>query len=314
MNTGMVSDVERFATRDGPGIRTVVFMKGCNMRCGWCHNPEGLGFGAELLYDKKRCIGCGMCASVCPTGAHAVANGLHELDRSLCKACLRCVNMCCTGALQSAGRTYTVEELFSLLLEDAPYYRHSGGGVTISGGEPLCQAAFVGVLLKRLCQEGIHTALETNLSLGWEKLEPLLADTRLLMFDLKHMDEEKHLHHTGVPLETVLSNAKRVAHKKIPVIVRTPVIAGVNDDEKTIRAIAGFLKQHLDGSLLYYELLTYHPMGTDKAAKLGSWERSRPMQAAPRERMHALACAAAECGIPVRIDAAVWNGSQEGKA
>lgn len=308
MKTGMVFDVERFATKDGPGIRTVVFMKGCNMRCSWCHNPEGLCFRPELLYDEKKCIHCGMCAAVCPNSAHAVQKGRHGFERSLCKACLHCAQVCCTGALQAAGKAYSADKLLQVLMQDAPYYKHSGGGVTISGGEPLCQADFVGILLKKLCDAGIHTALETNLSLEWLKIEPLLNDTRLLMFDLKHMDEQAHLRHTGVSLQPVLKNARLVAQKQLPLIVRTPVVAGINDDAETIWAIAGFLKQTFESQLMYYELLTYHPMGTDKAVKLGNKERNRPLRAPSRERMQELARAALCCGVPLRIDGAVWNG------
>lgn len=307
MNSGMIFDVERFATRDGPGIRTVVFMKGCNMRCSWCHNPEGLGFRAELLYDAQKCIGCGACAEVCPSGAQAARDGLHSFDRELCQGCLRCAAACCSGALQTAGRKYTIDELMRVLFQDAPYYKSSGGGVTVSGGEPLCQADFVGALLRELCAAGIHTALETNLSLEWERIERTLNDTRLLMFDMKHIDEQAHRLHTGVSLKPVLENARRAAATEIPAIVRTPVVPGVNDDAATIRGVAGFLRDTFGGRLSYYELLTYHPLGTDKAVKLGLDGRSRPLTAPSREKMRELARSAAETGLPVRIDGAGWQ-------
>lgn len=307
MKSGIVFDVERFATKDGPGIRAVVFMKGCNMRCDWCHNPEGLSFQAELLYDAQRCIGCGACVQVCPQGAHVMNPGTHGIDRSLCTSCLRCAAVCCSGALQVVGKAYTVDSLMRVLMQDALYYRNSGGGVTISGGEPLCQIDFICALLEKLCAAGIHTALETNLSVEWSMIDRALKYTCLLMFDLKHINGQAHCLHTDVLLEPVLANARRVAETEIPVIVRTPVVPGVNDDAETIRRIAGFLKKTFEAQLLYYELLTYHPMGTNKAVKLGMEELSRPLKVPTRERMRALACAAAETGVSVRIDGTCWQ-------
>ena len=299
MKTGMVFDVERFATKDGPGIRTVVFMKGCNMRCSWCHNPEGLCFSPELLYDEKKCMNCGMCAGVCSNGAHAAQAGRHVFDRSLCKACLRCTQVCCTGALQTAGREYTADELLKLLLQDAPYYKYSGGGVTFSGGEALCQKDFVAEVAAACRAEGLETDIETNLFHKFDEIKLVLEKMTLIMADIKLMDCDAHMKWTGVPNELILENAKKLGELGIPIIFRTPLIPGVTDTEENLIDTAKFVAQI--PNVLYYELLNFNPLGADKYTALRMDNQFRSAKPLPKARLAQIEAALKDCGVNIKI-------------
>lgn len=305
MQQGMIFDIQRFSTADGPGIRTTAFFKGCNLHCPWCHNAEGLHFERQLLFDPTKCIGCGACASVCRKNAHGMGPNGHVIDREKCVSCMMCASVCFSGALEVAGKEYTADELAAVLQEDQAFYQKSGGGVTLSGGEVLCQGAFASAVLQKLQAMNIHTAIESNLSLPWEKIWPVLRHCDLVMADIKCMDSARHRQAVGLGNETILSNIQRAAEEKIPLLIRTPVIPGFNDDVQEIAAIARFLK-NIPG-LLYYELLSYHPLGSDKPAMLGSPVVPLPLKPPSRETMHALAAAAACEHISVRVDGNQYN-------
>jgi pyruvate formate lyase activating enzyme len=260
---GIVTEIERFSLKDGPGIRTTVFLKGCNMRCAWCHNPETLSLRPQLLWYPEKCIGCGACTQVCPTGARSKddAGGL-SLQPEKCNSCGRCANECFSGALVLSGKEMTVEEVMEEIRQDLPYYRNSGGGVTLSGGEVAVQPQFALALLQALHREGISTALETNMLAPWEVYEPLLKETDLLMFDIKLFQDQLHKKWTGVSNQSILENSAKAA-KMLPYLVRTPVIPGVNDNPEEIGSIARFLSG-LGGEMLYYELLRFNPLGESK--------------------------------------------------
>ena len=297
-STGQVFDVERFSTRDGFGIRTTAFLKGCNLHCDWCHNREGIAPEMQLAYRPERCTGCGACAAVCPSEAQQFQNGVHTLERSRCVRCFRCTQVCFSGALEQVGKTWTVEELVETLATDQPYFQTSGGGVTLSGGEVMCQLDFAIRVLTELKKRGIHTAIETNLAVPWDWYEQILPWTDLIMADVKTMDAAVFAQHIGHGFERVLDNTARLLRQNREVIIRTPVVPGINANPEEIRRIARFLKEAKN--LLYYELLSYHPMGCEKAAMLGE---TIPLYETPQpEQMQLLGNTAAATGLKVWVD------------
>lgn len=298
---GLIFDIERFSTADGPGIRTVVFFKGCNLRCSWCHNPESIRTFPELELNVSDCIGCGLCIKACSEHAHLWEQE-HLLLRDRCKQCFRCSEICPAQALKQAGQWMTVEDCMAQIRQDIPFYRHSGGGVTLSGGEVLLQSTFAAKLLSQCRQEGIHTAIESNLCFPKSHLDAMLPWLDLVMADIKHMDPEKHRSGTGSSNEQVLKNLEYLDQQGIPVIVRTPVIPGFNEDPENMKKTAEFLRhqQHLQ----YYELLSYNPMGNDKRKRFGY---EVPEISIPdRAQMRCLAGIARERGLPVWIDGTIF--------
>ena len=289
-NKGLIFDIQRFSTTDGPGIRTVVFLKGCSMQCFWCHNPEGINAEEELEYNKSRCINCGQCIEVCPQHAHFYTEeGLHEFDRSKCNLCMLCVEECDAGALRKVGKEYTIEECFSEIAEDIPFYKRSGGGVTLSGGEPLLQAGYIKKLLKRCKEEGIHTAIESNLSLPWNSLQTILPYVDLVMVDIKHMDNHKHIEGTECSNQKILENLKMLNNQQVQLIVRTPVIPGFNDTRENISQTVDFL--YGMQNLMYYELLSYNALGCEKAPRIGAEQRKLlPLKKGKLYELASIAC------------------------
>ncbi len=304
MNKGLIFDIERFATADGPGIRTVVFFKGCNLHCYWCHNPESLRCFPEVEYTQEECLGCGACAAVCPHGCHTVTAEGHVFRRTECVHCMACVERCPVSALKEIGRPVTVEECMAQIRADAPFYARSGGGVTLSGGEVLLQSEFAGSLLRQCRDEGIHTAIETNLSLDRSCLERLVPCLNLVMADVKHMDSDAHRAATGAGNERVLDNLRWLDDRGIDLIVRTPVIPGFNNTVENMENTAAFLSGLKN--LRYYELLSYNPMGNGKRGRLGY--PVTEIAVPDREQMRLLARHALLCRRPVRVDGREYTG------
>ena len=295
---GRIFDVERFSTKDGPGIRTVAFLKGCNLHCTWCHNPEGIQPVMELGFDIDRCTGCGACTAVCQAMAHSMNGGIHSIDRSACTRCMACTKVCFSGALRQIGREVSALALAEELAIDLPYYEASGGGVTLSGGEVLCQAPFAAEVLALCRKRGIHTAVETNLSLPWKNSLPVFEQADLVMADLKTVYPQTQEQYIGGNLALILQNLERLLALGKPVIIRTPIIPGVNDTLGEISAIARLLCT--SPYVMYYELLSYHPLGESKTQLIG---QHSPVFATPKaERMAELAHAAHSCGVAVHVD------------
>jgi pyruvate formate lyase activating enzyme len=275
---GVVTTIQRFSLSDGPGIRSTVFFKGCNMRCAWCHNPETLLAQSQLHLYPEKCTGCGACLAVCPSGARrAGENGIEQIS-ALCTACGACAAVCFSGALSVSGTEMSVEEILNEVLQDRAYYERSGGGVTISGGEVLAQPEFALELLKALKAEGVSTAIETNFCFPFPLIETLLPHIDLFMIDLKLLDETAHKRWTGLSNRLVLQNIEALDQTGKPFIIRTPLIPGVNDNSAEIARIAEFLSafKHLE----YYEMLNFNPLGASKYKSLGienPFESARPL-------------------------------------
>ena len=276
---GLISNIQRFSTQDGPGIRTTVFLKGCPLRCPWCHNMETWTQRPSLLYYDKDCARCGLCAAVCPHAVHALTEAAHSLDRARCTQCGLCARECPTGALELRGEWLTPSELLPRLLRDREFYAQSGGGVTFSGGEALLQFDFVRECIALAKQENLHVCLDTS---GWGgRAHELAADVELYLWDVKHTDPVAHEALTGVPLAPILQSLRRVDASGGRTRLRCPIIPGINDTDSHVLAVADIANSltHLQG----VDLVPYHALGLVKSAALGLSAREYPRLTAERK-------------------------------
>jgi len=264
--TAMIFDIQRFCLHDGPGIRTTVFFKGCPLRCGWCQNPESLRREPELAFLKSRCSGCGDCVGACPEGAITM-NGAIRIEHNACKACGKCAEFCTPGALRIVGRKWSAGELAEEVFRDKDYFSESGGGVTLSGGEPLTQAVFVSKFCERMKHEGIDVLVETCGKFRWDSVVSLFPLVDMVYYDLKIMHPERHKLYTGVNNCTILDNFTRLTEMGRSVQARMPVIPGVNDDVENITATARFLRERGHSTV---HCLPFHSMGTSKLEAIDS--------------------------------------------
>jgi pyruvate formate lyase activating enzyme len=265
--TGIIFNIMRYSIYDGPGIRTTVFLKGCPASCCWCHNPESISGDVQLIYREDRCLHCGDCAAVCPNGAVSVENGNIVTEREICRSCGACAEVCYAEARELVGRTMTVREVMEEISKDTPFFQESGGGVTFSGGEPLQQHEFLLELLKACRRRGIHTAVDTSGYAPPEILQRVGECTDLFLFDLKLMDQVRHRKYTGISNGMILENLKELAFREMPVIIRVPVVPGINDSQENIREIGRFIKTL--PNINEIELLPYHAAGVGKYQRLG---------------------------------------------
>ncbi len=295
---GLITNIQRFSIHDGPGIRTTVFMKGCNLHCFWCHNPEDIRPYPEIQFFPERCIACGVCVERCEHNAHALLNNVHIYLRERCHTCGACTETCYAGGVVSVGKLLDVETAMAEIRQDAAFYASSGGGVTLSGGEPLLQLDFAVELLTACRAEGIHTAIETAANFPWARIEAILPLVDVVMMDIKHLDSARHQQATGVPNQRILANARQLGKQSQPLIVRTPVIPGFNDSVEAISAIANFVATL--PNLLSYELLPYHPMAQSKYDSLGLDYKAADLKPPTKAKMTELAEVAALAKVPVR--------------
>ena len=268
----IIFDVQRFSVHDGPGIRTLVFFKGCPLCCLWCQNPESLDPQPEIAFYPDTCIMCGECREACETGALALEDPA-RIDRDLCRRCASCAEVCPAGSLQQVGSPYTPEELLGEVLKDRAFYESSGGGVTLSGGEPLLRTAFLRRFLPLCRAQGVHTAMETCGHAPWEHLEALLPHLDLVLYDLKAIDPEVHRRITGRDNRLILANLERLKTLGRALQVRVPVVPIMTAAPDNLGAIAAYLERL---RIEHVCLLPYHSMGEGKIARVGA-ERLRPL-------------------------------------
>lgn len=295
---GLVLNIMHFALHNGPGIRTTVFLKGCPLHCWWCHNPESQRHEAEVIYFEERCVRSGDCVHACPHGALHLEQGQLIHDPLRCQHCAECVSACSTSARELAGRWMTVPDVMAEVSKDQVFFDESGGGITVSGGEPLMQAGFVESLLAVCRARRIPTVLDTC---GWVDPSVLLRvreNVDLFFYDLKVMDREKHHHFTGVPNDVILENLRMLAELGSAVVVRVPVIPGVNDDTDNMDALSGFLAPL---GLRQIDLLPYHRLGSDKYRRLHLPYEMEGVVPPSDEQMETLAARLRRDGFTVRV-------------
>jgi len=311
---GFVFDIQRYTLHDGPGIRTEVFLQGCHLRCLWCHSPDSWTEQGELAGFRMLCSGvdaCGECLKVCPTGALSPAEPslskrtretirLVDLDRTRCTQCGECARVCANKALYFTARTMTVADVLEVIAKDDRYYRKTGGGVTISGGEPMLQSAFAGAIFRQCKALGLHTALDTTGNVAWEHYESLLDAVDLVLFDLKHMDPEVSQRLTGVRNGLILENLAKMAARGTAIQIRMPVIPGCNDDPANLEATADCCRS-LGPALTLVQLLPYHRLGMPKYERVGKIYALPEVVPPSREAMESYKALFASRGLPVRI-------------
>lgn len=270
--TGIVTDFKRFAVHDGDGIRTTVFLKGCPLKCVWCHNPESISPKPELAFYAEKCTGCGECMRVCPNGAHLFEAGdtpdsyIHRLDRTKCAACGKCAEVCVSGALKLCGRRMSVDEVIKVVAEDRIFYETSNGGMTLSGGEPTLQPEFALALLRAAKADGIPTALDTCGYTKREVYESLLPYTDIFLYDIKHITDEGHIRCTGRANRLILDNLRFLSDAGAKIEIRIPLVPDYNDDEETLDGIGRLLSTV---NITKAKLLPYHSYARSKYLSLG---------------------------------------------
>jgi glycyl-radical enzyme activating protein len=282
--SGMIFNIQRFSIHDGPGIRTTVFLKGCNLRCHWCHNPESQRMKKEIEFFPEKCIACGSCVAICLHGAQLLEGSQRIYQRDLCQTCRSCVEECFSGALVVSGEERPVPYVVAEIAKDAEYYKSSGGGVTFSGGEPLLQPDFLQALLQACQQQGYHCAVDTAGNVPWDRLAAILPFTDLFLYDIKAFDDATHVRYTGVGNRLILDNLRRLAEGDKDIWVRIPLVAGCNDSPEEILAIAQLLAPLQQ--VRRVEILPYHTLGSEKYTSLGIDYPAKGYQAPSREHIN----------------------------
>lgn len=293
MKESKLFDIQRFSVHDGPGIRTVIFFKGCNLNCSWCHNPESIKMKNQIEFYSDRCIGCDACFDVCKESVHSLdENKEHQIDRESCTGCLNCADNCFAEALVGVGREMNSEKLLDNILTDREYFNNSGGGVTFSGGECMLQIEFLEDILKLCKKENLHTAIDTAGNVPWSFFEKIIAYTDLFLLDIKAADTDLHKTHTGADNNLILENIKKLSEIEKEIIIRIPLIIGVNDTQ--IEAIGQVLKPL---NIKKVEVLPFHKLGEHKYAVLGIDNTSEEFMVPTDDQMERAINQLKECGV-----------------
>jgi pyruvate formate lyase activating enzyme len=296
---GIVFDIKRYSIHDGPGIRTTIFFKGCPLSCWWCHNPESQSPTIEMIFRPHRCIHCGACLVACEHGAISWDGEEPLTDREKCTRCGACAAACYAEARQCVGRAWTVDQVMAEVQRDTAFYDESGGGVTLSGGEPLWQADFALALLQACKRQEMHTAVDTCGFAPWATVDRLREYTDLFMYDLKLLDDARHRRFTGVSNHLILQNLQALSQRGHHIVLRVPVIPGINDDDASMRQIGAFAAAlpHLDE----VDLLPYHHIGVDKYVRLNKAYRLPATRPPSDERLAEMAHLLRQFGLSVSI-------------
>ena len=317
----LITDIQHFSVNDGPGFRTNVYFKGCNMRCAWCHNPETQALYPEIYWKKRLCVQCGACLDACgndainapipPEEAISELSTYHKIIRERCNLCMDCVEACKFGALETVGKEYTVEEVLEEVMRDEPFYSNSGGGMTVTGGEPTAHPEFLSELLIRAKQKGLHICMDTTGNCSWDILHPLLENLDIVLYDLKHLDSSEHERMTGVGNKLVLENLKRICEVGHPIWVRIPIVPEYNDSGRFHRQVVEFLKS-LPRLVDRVDLLPFHNWCQEKYAWLGKewglteWESLEPTFLNPTLEIYE------EAGINATIGGSGFEDTESG--
>ena len=265
--SGTITGIQRFSLDDGPGIRTTVFLKGCNLKCLWCHNPETIESTPQLIYNEALCIGCGACKQACKRNLHDIVPDGHKFERSNCETCFACISVCPVNALECSGKKIEPEELLKVILKDKSFYQISGGGVTFSGGEPFLHPDFLPVMLKKCVENGLHTCVDTAANIHWSLIESVMDDVNIFLVDCKLISQELHEKATGVKNQRILENIKRLGETGKEIWIRIPIVPGFQDRDKEIQKFSDFLCSV--SGIARIELLPYHRYGEGKYKLLG---------------------------------------------
>lgn len=298
MNIATIFNIQKFSVHDGPGIRTTVFFKGCPLHCMWCHNPESIESGLDMLYDESKCTLCGMCQQVCPTKAVKLSSKGLEWDAKGCTYCGECVTYCVNAVREIAGKKYTVDEVLDAVLKDKIFYEQSGGGVTLSGGEPLMQADFAVELLKRLKEENIHSAVDTSGAVSWDAIKRAAEYADLFLYDIKLTDETKHRKYIGASNKLIYENLRRLADIHRNINIRMPIIEGVNADREHIGSTVALMKEL---GIKKVNLLQYHDIAKHKYKKLGRQYEENMMAKPSDDKMRELCEIFTDAGMDAKI-------------
>jgi pyruvate formate lyase activating enzyme len=298
---GVVFNVQRFSIHDGPGIRTTIFLKGCPLHCGWCSNPESMRLSPEIITRDIKCIRCSKCVEACPQQAITVVENTRVIQWEKCNYCMKCAEVCPSGAIDAAGRYMSVAEVLDTVGRDAGYYRRTGGGMTLSGGEPLVQWQYALKLLQEAKRRGFHTTVDTSGYADWEVLDEVLNYTDLVLYDVKHLDSERHQEAIGVPNERILDNLRKTVGKATTMVwVRYPVIPQFNDTQEEIEQLCRFVLEEVP-SVEKLSLLPYHKFAETKYSAIG---REYPYKGIPlqtEERIEDLKKLAESHGLRVDV-------------